>query len=204
MSRDRDQARQAKAARAEARTRARRDRMITRLRWGLLVVGGVALIGFVLFRSSSGDVSVDGFAALGAPAPDVEMTDFEGQTFTLDSYEGTPLVLNFWASWCPNCIAEMPDFERVSQAVGNRVEFLGVNQRDRHGAAVDLAGKTKVTYRLARDPQGRVFDAFGGAGMPTTVFIDADGNVVDVVTGQLSAELLAQRIEQSFGVTVDA
>lgn len=178
--------------------------MITRLQWGALVVGGLALIGFMVFRSSSGGVSVDGAAALGAPAPDVEMTDFDGQTFTLDEYEGKPLVLNFWASWCPNCIAEMPDFERVSQAVRDEVVFLGVNQRDQHGAAVDLAEETGVTYRLARDPQGRVFDAFGGAGMPTSVFIDADGNVVDVVTGQLSVELLAQRIEQSFGVTVDA
>lgn len=178
--------------------------MITRLQWGALVVGGLVLIGFVLFRSSSGGVSVDGVASLGAPAPDVEMTDFDGQKVTLDEYEGKPLVLNFWASWCPNCIAEMPDFERVFQAVEDEVAFLGVNQRDQHGAAVDLAEETDVTYRLARDPQGRVFDAFGGAGMPTTVFIDAEGNVVDVVTGQLSVELLGQRIEQSFGVTVDA
>lgn len=203
MGHDRDQAKEAKSARAKARAKARRDRMITRLQWAAVVVGGLALIGFVMFRSSSGGVSVDGVAAPGAPAPDVEMTDFDGATLTLDEYEGKPLVLNFWASWCPPCVAEMPEFEKVFQAVRDEVEFLGVNQRDQHGAAVDLADETGVTYRLALDPQGRVFDAFGGAGMPTTVFIDADGNVVDVVTGQLSVELLAQRIEQSFGVRMD-
>lgn len=181
-----------------------RDHMITRLQWGAFVVGGLALIGFVLFRSSSGGVSVDGVAALGGPAPDVEMTDFDGQKLTLDEYEGKPLVVNFWASWCPPCVAEMPGFEKVHQGVGDEVQFLGVNQRDQHDAAVELAERTGVTYRLARDPQGRVYDAFGGAGMPTTAFIDADGNIVDVVTGQLSVELLSQRIEQSFGVTVDA
>jgi thiol:disulfide interchange protein len=55
-----------------------------------------------------------------------------------------------------------------------------------------------VTYQLARDPQGVVYSAFGGIGMPTTVFIDADGVVAEVVTGQLSRDALEAKIDQHF------
>jgi peroxiredoxin len=93
----------------------------------------------------------------------------------------------------------MPDFEKVHQDVKEQVAFIGIDQRDDRSAAEDLAHQTGVTYRLAEDPDGRVFDAFGGVGMPTTVFIDADGRVVDVVTGQLNEALLRDFINRSFG-----
>jgi cytochrome c biogenesis protein CcmG, thiol:disulfide interchange protein DsbE len=114
------------------------------------------------------------------------------------------VVINFWASWCPSCVAEMPDFEKVHQDLKDEVVFIGIDQRDDRNAAEALAQQTGVTYRLAEDPDGRVFDAFGGVGMPTTAFIDADGNVVDVVTGQLSEELLREYLDRSFGVEVGA
>ena len=166
----------------------------------------IAVIGFLLVRGPGGssEVSVDGRAAPGGTSPDVHLVDFNGKPFSLSEYRGTPVVLNFWASWCPNCVAEMPDFERVHQELKGQVEFVGIDQRDDRRSAEDLAHETGVTYRLAEDPDGRVFDAFGGVGMPTTAFIDSDGNVVDVVTGQLNEELLRDYIDRSFGVAVRA
>ncbi len=179
--------------------RRRRPTPGRRIGIGLLVAGFVAVVGFVLFDGSSSRPAVEGRAERGAPEPNVELTDFSGERFALADYD-TPVVLNFWASWCPNCVAEMPDFERVHKSLGGRVEFLGVNQRDARGLAEDLAHETGVTYRLAEDPSGSVFDAFGGIGMPTTAFIDADGTVVEVVTGQLTEEQLRDFIARSFGV----
>ena len=161
----------------------------------LLVVGFLAVRG----PGRASDVSVEGRAAPGRTSPDVQLVDFDGDQFALSDYHGTPVVLNFWASWCPNCVAEMPDFEKVHQDVKEQVAFIGIDQRDDRSAAEDLAHQTGVTYRLAEDPDGRVFDAFGGVGMPTTVFIDADGRVVDVVTGQLNEALLRDLINRSFG-----
>lgn len=166
--------------------------------WGLLAAVVVVGLGIALSSAPKGDVEISGAAALGQPAPDITMTDFEGKRFDLSEYEGKPLVVNFWASWCPNCIAEMPDFEKVHQATAGDIGFLGINQSDAAGAARDLARQTGVTYRLASDPQGEIFQAFGGNGMPTTVFIDASGNVVDVVVGQLSKDTLTGFIERSF------
>jgi thiol-disulfide isomerase/thioredoxin len=146
-------------------------------------------------------VVVEGTAARGQPAPRVQLPDFQGRPVRLADFRGRPVVLNFWASWCPACIAEMPAFERLHRRLGDRVVFLGVNQRDDRGAALDLAGRTGVTYRLAVDAAGRSFDAFGGLGMPTTVFIRADGTVAEVVTGQLDEALLAGRIHRDLGIS---
>lgn len=171
-----------------------------RFAWiGAGVLGVALLVGLLLARPTpEGAATVEGEASAGASAPSVEMVGFGGETIALADYAGTPVVLNFWASWCPFCVAEMPDFEDVSNAHAGQVAFVGVNLQDDAGAADSLAVETGVTYQLARDPQGVVYSAFGGIGMPTTVFIDADGVVRDVVTGQLSQGDLEARIDQHF------
>lgn len=167
---------------------------------GAGVVGLALLVGFLFTAPTpEGAAVVEGEASAGASAPSVEMVGFGGETIALADYTGTPVVLNFWASWCPFCVAEMPGFENVSKAHADEVVFVGVNLQDDAGAADGLAIETGVTYQLARDPQGVVYNAFGGIGMPTTVFIDADGVVAEVVTGQLSQEGLEARIDQHFG-----
>jgi len=131
----------------------------------------------------------------------VALQDFDGGGFTLESYEGRPMVVNFWASWCPSCAAEMPAFEQVHQRLQGTVNFLGVNHSDRRSSAEELARSTGVTYRLAEDPDGQLFSAFGGTGMPTTAFIDADGGVAEVVVGQLSEHQLTSLIQEHLEVS---
>lgn len=172
----------------------------------VVAVGAVALVsGALLFDGPRGGASVQGTAALGEPVPEVHLTDFEGEEFSLQDYEGRPLVVNFWASWCPFCVAEMPDFEKVHRSVADEVTFLGIDQCEScqggsADAARDLARQTGVTYRLAEDPDGSVFVAFGGSSMPTTVFIDADGRLVEHVGGMLTESQLLDYISRLFGV----
>lgn len=199
MAHDREAASRAKEDKDHALAAARRRAMLRKAQGAAIVVALVGALGFILLQRSGDGPASGGTAGPGQPAPAIEMTDFEGERFRLSDYEGTPVVLNFWASWCPNCIAEMPDFERVYQANKGDVEFLGVNQRDQRRAADELAAETGVTYRLSEDPSGEVFDSFLSLGMPTTVFIGADGNIVDVVTGQLNETQLQDYITRSFG-----
>jgi cytochrome c biogenesis protein CcmG, thiol:disulfide interchange protein DsbE len=150
---------------------------------------------------STAGVVVEGAAVVGRPAPRVELPGLRGGRVRLAELRGRPVVLNFWASWCPPCLAEMPEFQRVHRRLGERVAFLGVNQRDQAQAAEELARSTGVTYPLAVDTAGRSFDAFGGLGMPTTVLIGADGTVADIFAGQLDEPLLRERIRRYLGVS---
>ncbi len=185
--------------RSDAETSSARTRRPPR--WGVwLVVAGIAIAGVAVAlsrvaRDQSTREQVTGRGGVAA----ITLTDFDGKRFSLAEYRGKPLVVNFWASWCPSCAAEMPDFERVHQAVAGEVAFLGINQTDSRDAAKDLARDTGVTYRLAADPRGEAFQAFGAPGMPTTVFIDASGDVAEVVVGQLTRDALMDRIRRNFG-----
>ncbi|MGH2701286.1 MAG: TlpA family protein disulfide reductase [Actinomycetota bacterium] len=181
--------------------------MSARMKRALMVTGAVAVVAIVgvaaLSAGSGGPVT--GTATVGGPAPEVTLTDFEGESFSLQDYEGRPVVMNFWASWCPFCAAEMPDFEKVHRSVAEDVTFLGIDQCEScqggsRDAAERLASEAGVSYRLAEDPNGSVFVAFGGSSMPTTIFIDVDGRVVESVGGMLSEGQLRDYIARLFGV----
>ena len=171
-----------------------------------LAVAAVAVAGRLALRSSAPAATVvEGSARVGQPAPRVELPDLEASSrqVRLADLVGRPAVVNFWASWCPFCAAEMPAFERVHQRLGERVAFVGIDQRDQRGPALALARRTGVSYRLAFDPAGRSFDAFGGLGMPTTVLLRADGTVAEIVTGQLDEQALARKLHDDLGVTIN-
>ncbi len=126
---------------------------------------------------------------------------FDGTETSLAAFAGTPVVLNFWASWCPPCATEMPDFQEVHERLGSQVTFLGMNSQDADRAAAErLIAATGVTYLLASDPDGSLFRHFGGLGMPTTVFLDARGEVRATHSGILFAEDLERAIRDSFGL----
>lgn len=151
----------------------------------------------------NGEISVDtdlddGAAVVDAGAGESDFTyaNLDGETLEFADLTDGPVVINFFASWCPSCIAEMPDFEAVFQEFGGEVEFLGLAMQDRTEAAAELVDETNVTYPIGLDPEGDIFAQFGGLGMPTTVFVGADGTIERVHSGQLSAEGLADIINE--------
>jgi thiol-disulfide isomerase/thioredoxin len=136
-----------------------------------------------------------GASGVGASLPSLVLVGLDGQPVALDDYRGTPLVVNFWASWCPPCLREMPDFEMVSRERSGEVVFLGLNLRESAATAASLVERTGVTYDLALDSDGAAARAFGVMNMPTTAFVGADGVVVEVHTGALDVQQLNARID---------
>ncbi len=128
----------------------------------------------------------------GQQVPDIDFERFDGTVGAFSDYEGRPLVINFFASWCVPCVAEMPDFEQVHQANGDQVAFLGLNVTEQPESAQALIERTGITYDTGRDPKGELLAAFGGANMPTTVFVDANGTIVAVHTGKIDRAELEQ------------
>lgn len=162
-----------------------------RVRARHLVVMVVALVLFAIgvLLTTSDSTSTD-------PAPDVTFEFFDGSSQQLSELRGKPVVLNFWASWCPVCISEMPVFANVHRRLGDEVEFIGVNVQEVDlEAAQELVEQTNVDYRLAHDRDGAIYNRFGGVAMPTTVFISAEGAVEKVHSGTIFEDELTDTIE---------
>ncbi len=130
---------------------------------------------------------------------DGEVVNFEYETFDggtaafADLPEG-PVVLNFFASWCPTCVAELPDFESVSNNLAGEVTFLGLATSDRTEASTALLEETGVTFTTGQDIDGSIFRLFEGLAMPTTVFLNADHEIIRVHAGVFNAETLTETI----------
>ena len=173
--------------------RAATHNLIRRL---VLVAIVVAAAGLGLVISANRDEGGTALAAPDEPAPasDVEFTTFDGETLTLADLRGRPVVVNFWASWCPACIAEMPDFERVHQAFGDDVVFVGFAVQDDLEDSIRFAEETGVTYALVEDPPGDFYRAYDGIAMPTTVFLTPEGELSERFSGTLTEESLTDKI----------
>lgn len=168
----------------------------------MLTAAAVLLLAVAVGTGMAGRGGGDGDEATAdrrRPGPEllsVELATFDGEAVDLGRYLGRPMVVNFFASWCGPCAREMPDFQAVHVARGDEVAFVGVSLQDTPEAALELAGRTGVTYDLVRDTDSELFRAVGGVSMPTTVFLSASGEVVDVHGGELAAGLLEERIDR--------
>lgn len=106
--------------------------------------------------------------------------------------EGEPVVLNFLASWCGPCREELPELERISKDI----TVVGVDVADNRGKAVELLDETGVTFPVGYDPQREVFARYRANGMPTTIFIAADGTEAGRVQGPVSASTLREWVDR--------
>ncbi len=123
----------------------------------------------------------------------------EGQV-SLDALRGRPVVVNFFASWCVPCRKELPALAQVSEDLGDKVAFLGINHQDNRGAGQDMLAEFGIRYPAGYDPDGKVALDYGLLGMPSTLFIDAQGRLVDTHTGELTRQQLEDAISRLFGI----
>lgn len=167
-----------------------------------LVLLGVALAGLTLLLlvpDRSEERSADD-GGRGTRLLEIELATFDGAPARLaDLGGGKAMVVNFFASWCGPCVREMPDFEEVHGRRGAEVRFVGINLQDSVAAATQLIVDTGVTYDVVRDERGELFRAVDGFGMPTTVFLSAAGDIVDLHSGELSPGALETRIDDLLG-----
>lgn len=137
------------------------------------------------------------------PADGLWVWGGDDEPLDLDVYEGRPLVVNFWASWCDPCIAEMPDLQQVAEERADEVTVLGINVQDAPSSAAGFVDDLGITYDLARDPDASYFQSVGGFGMPTTLLVDADGQIVYRHTGLLDAAELSDLVDARLSPVAD-
>lgn len=163
-----------------------------RTRQVVVAVAAVVVAAGAAFTAAGGSAE-EGAVESELPAASFEL--FDGSEATFADFEGQPLVINFWASWCPACVAELPEFQQVHEEYADRVTFLGMANSDRRDAALALADEVGLTYALADDPRGDLFTDLELIAMPSTIFVDPDGRIHEVFGGQLNERLLVERIE---------
>lgn len=132
-------------------------------------------------------------------APDFTVTDENGREVMLSDQIGKPVVLNFWASWCPPCKQEMPDFEEMYQTYGTNVAFMMVNLTDGYREttviAADFIAEQGFTFPVYYDTYSEAAMTYQVSSIPATYFIDAEGNITAHAIGMLNKESLLQGIE---------
>lgn len=169
----------------------------------------VALLTFGLVANSSSTTIDDGLArGEPVPAPDFELDVLDPGNLppklrdpvgaatadgrlSLDELRGTPVVLNFWASWCFPCREEAPALEQGWERDGKKgVVYLGLDMQDSSGDALEFIEEFSLSYPTVREPSNQVARSFGATGIPETFFITAQGEVVMHVRGAVSPEQL--------------
>lgn len=139
-----------------------------------------------------------GLAALEGSRPDlpaIAVVRLDGASVPLDEFKGKPVVLNLWATWCPPCVREMPVLQ---QAAASRpdIQFVFLNQGEDAQKVLAFAARYRLdTQHLFLDPSTAAGRLLGGRALPTTLFFDRRGRLVDTRVGELSAATLAQRLE---------
>ena len=181
-------------------------------------IGVLAALGFVWWRTRSTRVlrtpvfsgAVTGVAAwllVGAminqlqqplPLPTVALATLDEQPASLTSYAGRPMVVNLWATWCPPCRREMPVFEQA-QAEFPEVAIVLVNQGESAQQARGFLESEELALSdVLLDPQSRTMQATGARALPTTLFFDAQGQLVDFHMGEITMASFKSKMSSHF------
>jgi thiol-disulfide isomerase/thioredoxin len=133
-------------------------------------------------------------------APDFTMTDRNGNSFRLSGIgDGKPIVLNFWASWCPPCKVEMPEFDKVYKETGGEIQFIMLDltdgQRETVQKGIRYVAEQGFSFPVYFDTgqEGAYF--YGIRAIPSTLFIDKDGYIVTGAQGAINEQTLRRGIE---------
>ena len=139
----------------------------------------------------------------GAPPPDFIARTPEGAE-RLSTLRGKPVVINFWASWCPPCTDELPYFERLAQMYGDKVTIVTVDWNEQPGVAAAYLKQHDLALPVVTDEQSRIYRAYSLFEVPDTIVLDAQGNVTYVSVGGLSWPELDQAVQRVLPAPVPA
>lgn len=134
----------------------------------------------------------------GAPAPDFTLVDLEGNSHTLSDYEGRPVIINFWATWCAPCATEMPAFQKVYDRYReDGLIILAVNNSEAGATIQAFMDERDLDFPVLLDAQFEATFAYDQNAFPTTFFIDRDGRIQHTeIGGSMSEAFIASKVSK--------
>ncbi|MFC7061980.1 redoxin domain-containing protein [Halobacillus seohaensis] len=133
----------------------------------------------------------------GQQAPDFSLERLDGEKVKLSDYRGEKVMINFWATWCPPCRAEMPDMEKFHQ--NEDVEILAINLTSTESSLGDVeefVEEFNLSFSILKDEGSEVATKYEINPVPTSVFIDEEGRVQSVMMGAMNYDMMLQRLEE--------
>jgi peroxiredoxin len=179
--------------REQRRAARRREKMSQ----NLLVIGGaillLALMGTLLMPGK--ETKISGPARTGQPMPDFSLTDLDGNPVQISDFQGQPLLINAWATWCPPCRAEMPDLH--AYYLNHREEgfvMLAVNAGETQSPVEEFIADMGFTFPVLLDPGKAALTQLGIHSFPTSIIVNRDGVIDQIHTGMLTAAMLDEKV----------
>lgn len=146
------------------------------------LISAVFAGGFLCFSTAA-------VRAEGMVAPNFTLNDIKGNSVSLSDFRNVkPVLVVFWATWCPYCRKEMPKIARLNDRLGDKLEILALSLKESQDKVASYARKEKLHFTMLLDQDGAVASNYGVTGLPTLILIDKEGRRV-LVESALSPEL---------------
>jgi len=169
----------------------------------LFAVSGTIFVLENPFKSAINDSPTTGpptGTEIGWQAPNFKLQSISGEHVELKQFKGKVVVINFWASWCPYCVDEMPEFEKLSKEMGDKVVIIGVNRAESLEKQSEFLNSlsVKITYRLLLDTNDESSKSYDVRVMPTTFFLNENGIIAQKNLGPLTVDQMKQLVAKSY------
>lgn len=177
----------------------------------ILSLAVVAIVGAILVLTNPFKATQSPFIAqenaptqasseVGQKVAEFELEDFNGQKVKVASASGKPIFIDFWAAWCPFCVEEMPEIEKIHQEFKDKIIVMGIHRSETENVSkgTEFARERGVTYPLLKDSTGQVYKKLTGGRnfMPYALYIDKEGKIVKVKAGPKTAEEMRDAVNQ--------
>ncbi|MGE5138809.1 MAG: TlpA family protein disulfide reductase [Rudaea sp.] len=141
-----------------------------------------------------------GAPSVGSVAPDFTLPAIDNRKVSLAQFRGKPVIVNFWATWCGPCNAEMPNLEKVYQQHKNDIVILAIDQGDSGDQVKGFSEIYHLNFPLILDQKMQVGDRYRVNALPTTVFVDKQGIVREIhIGGPMTTDFIESRIRTLLG-----
>lgn len=188
---------------------AKGGKSVKSFKWLILIVSLVIIFAGVVWVTNRSVPSTDGQKSsekkisvaplVGYQAPAFSLKSFpDSKPISLADYQGKPIFINFWASWCPPCQAESPDIAKAYAKYGDKVQFIGVDltAQDTLPDVTAFLEKYGIKFPIALDTKGTVANQYQVMAIPTSFFVNRQGIIVDRIVGAITPQILEADLEK--------
>lgn len=133
----------------------------------------------------------------GETAPDFELETIDGETVSLSDYRGEKVIVNFWATWCPPCRAEMPDMQKFHEDYDAEILAVNLSSTEQSETQVrDFLDEYDVSFTVLSDANDHVSTLYNASALPTSYLINTKGEIHNIAVGALNYEMMVQAFDE--------